>query len=134
VESPVVEEAGAIVMRGRGESAAVLLVRARRPPHDWIFPKGHIEAGETPEEAARRELTEEAGVTGALVGPVGETRFTNRARCYHVVYYLFEPLVTGLPHEPREQQWFTIMQATNALAFPGSQHLLIRAVDKLTSG
>jgi len=30
--------------------------------HHWDFPKGHLEAGETPIEAARRELKEETGV------------------------------------------------------------------------
>jgi ADP-ribose pyrophosphatase YjhB (NUDIX family) len=127
----MVEEAGAIVMRGTSEHAEVLLVRAKRPPYDWIFPKGHIEAGETPEDAARRELTEEAGVTGRLLGFVGESRFVNRDRRYHVAYHLFEPLVTGLPHESREQEWFTIAQATDALAFQGAEDLLIRAVELL---
>ena len=77
-------------------------------PTNWIFPKGHIETGETPEEAARRELAEEAGVVGELLGFVGETRFVNRDRRYHVVYHLFEPLETGLPHESREQKWFSL--------------------------
>jgi ADP-ribose pyrophosphatase YjhB (NUDIX family) len=131
VDFPIAEEAGAIVMRARGEDPEVLLVRAKRPPYDWIFPKGHIEAGETPEEAARRELAEEAGVIGKLLGFVEETRFLNRDRRYHVVYHLFEPLVTGLPHESREQGWFTVVQATNALGFQGAQELLIRAADLL---
>jgi ADP-ribose pyrophosphatase YjhB (NUDIX family) len=131
VDSPIDEEAGAIVMRLTGQDPEVLLVRAKRPPHDWIFPKGHIEAGETAEDAARRELAEEAGVTGRLLGFVGESRFVNRDRDFHVVYHLFEPLVTGLPHESREQEWFTIVQATDALAFQGAQDLLIRAFDLL---
>ena len=35
----------------------------------WLFPGGHMEAGETPSEAAVRELVEETGVSGGLMSP-----------------------------------------------------------------
>lgn len=33
----------------------------------WDFPKGHIEKGETEEQAALRELKEETGLSGSIV-------------------------------------------------------------------
>ena len=53
------ERAGGIVIDERGRVALV----KRRPGTDWFFPKGGVEAGEAPEDAARREIEEETGLT-----------------------------------------------------------------------
>ena len=37
----------------------------------WSLPKGHIEAGETPEQAAIREIEEETGILGEVLAPLG---------------------------------------------------------------
>jgi 8-oxo-dGTP pyrophosphatase MutT (NUDIX family) len=49
----------------------ILLVRFQFPDASfWATPGGGIEHGETPEEAVRRELAEEAGLSSVDVGPV----------------------------------------------------------------
>ncbi len=48
-----------------------VLVLRRIDRAEWIFPKGHLEPGETPEEAARRETTEEAGLEVWIIAPLG---------------------------------------------------------------
>jgi 8-oxo-dGTP diphosphatase len=58
-----------------GRSGAVLLqlrdADARADPNRWSPPGGHIEPGESPEQAARRELTEETGlVAGGKLTPI----------------------------------------------------------------
>lgn len=50
--------AGGIVL---GDGGTVAMVRGNNS-QSWLFPKGHIEEGETDEEAARREIAEETGL------------------------------------------------------------------------
>ena len=51
----------------------VLLVQEAKGPHAsrWGFPKGHVDQGESPEEAALRELSEESGLNGRVMGLAG---------------------------------------------------------------
>ena len=51
--------AGGIVL---GDSGTIALVRNRKDTL-WFFPKGHVEVGESFEEAARREIQEETGLS-----------------------------------------------------------------------
>jgi predicted NUDIX family NTP pyrophosphohydrolase len=61
------QSAGILLYRGVGETIEVLLVHpggplwARRDLGAWSIPKGEIEAGEAPVDAARREFGEELG-------------------------------------------------------------------------
>ena len=62
------ETAGAVVITGGGW---VVLRRGG----EWVFPKGHIEAGESPVETAIREVHEEAGLQIEVLAPIGTTRY-----------------------------------------------------------
>lgn len=59
MESRRTRSAGGIVL---GDSGTIVLV-AQQGQTLWGFPKGHVESGETDEEAARREIEEETGLT-----------------------------------------------------------------------
>lgn len=54
--------AGGVVFNRQGQ---VLVLEHREGT--WVFPKGHIDKGETPLEAALREVEEEAGVTAQVL-------------------------------------------------------------------
>jgi 8-oxo-dGTP pyrophosphatase MutT (NUDIX family) len=52
--------AGVVIVRSTAQGWRYLLLRAYR---NWDFPKGMVEPGEQPLEAARREVREETGLT-----------------------------------------------------------------------
>src|ERR671938_363979 len=54
-----------------GPRAALIGRTDRRGRLLWSLPKGHIEAGETPEDTAVREVAEETGIVGEVVAPLG---------------------------------------------------------------
>lgn len=70
------ESAGGVVLNARGQ---VLVVNQN---HDsWSLPKGHLEPGETPQQAAEREIREETGVARLrLVRPLGSYERPRLAR------------------------------------------------------
>lgn len=69
--------AGGVVLNDRGE---VLLLerevpRTDTPSHEVRLPKGHIESGESPQEAALREVGEESGYWGLeIIADLGEAK------------------------------------------------------------
>lgn len=60
MEPVTTRSAGGIVL---GDGGTIALVKNADGDGAWLFPKGHIEAEETDEEAARREILEETGLT-----------------------------------------------------------------------
>jgi 8-oxo-dGTP pyrophosphatase MutT (NUDIX family) len=111
--------AGGVVYRRLEGRRQYLLVQARQPPGVWIFPKGHIEAGESAERAALREVLEEAGVRAAILAPLGRLRLgADSAEMFLMAYEAAE----GTPE--RAHAWLEFEPALRALGFDESRELL----------
>jgi 8-oxo-dGTP pyrophosphatase MutT (NUDIX family) len=105
-----------VTRRGRVE---VLLIR-RRGKRKWGIPKGLIDPGHTPRQAALIESEEEAGIEGALVGRrLGRYTYEKfGGTCLVTVYAL---RVTAerekfLEQRSRERQWFPLDEAARTVA------------------
>jgi 8-oxo-dGTP pyrophosphatase MutT (NUDIX family) len=130
---PLIRQAGSIVFRLDSKEPQVLLVTARRNPRNWIFPKGHIEKGETPEEAALRETREEAGVVGDLIAPAGILEYGFLGAKARVEYFLVQfRREAGPPEDGRQRTWCRMEDALERLNYKNSRKLLRKAWKMLT--
>jgi len=69
----VERSAGGVVIRRRNKSLEVLMIDDAYG--HVTFPKGHVEAGETWETAAIREIREETGIEATVLAPVGRVEY-----------------------------------------------------------
>ncbi len=129
--------AGGVVLRHGADGPEILLGRRRRERDGmtWSLPKGTPEPGETLEETALREVTEETGLSVAIVAPIGpiEYRFVQSGTRIHktVHYWLME--VTGgdlgsHDHEFDEVRWVALTEATRLMTFPTERAIVERAL------
>jgi 8-oxo-dGTP pyrophosphatase MutT (NUDIX family) len=119
-----VEQAGGIAFRRDGDEIRIVLVKAKKDPSLWIFPKGHIEDGETAPDAALREMHEEAGVDGEIVAPAGVLEFESGLEPVRVQYFLIRATRETDSPEGREKGWFTIADALALLRFENARQLV----------
>jgi 8-oxo-dGTP pyrophosphatase MutT (NUDIX family) len=110
-----VYQAGAIAVRRSAGVSQILIVRSRKTPTDWIFPKGHIEPGETASQAAVRELLEEGGIVGEADELVGVSAFSVGARDFEVRYFRVRYTGEGRTTEERERRWVSFDEARELL-------------------
>ena len=75
----------------------------------WVVPKGIVEDGMSPQESARKEALEEAGITGRVVPePVGEYTYVKWNGTCRVTVYLMhvEEVRDSWPEQPlRSREW-----------------------------
>lgn len=122
-----IEQAGAIIGGRRRGEPATLLVTGKQNPHHWIFPKGHVERGESLDQTALREAEEEAGVRSTLLGPAGALSFVDRGLIIRVHYFVVLTPDAGSPERGRRMRWFSLGAALQHLTFDDSKTLLQKA-------
>lgn len=114
----------------------ILLVQEAQGRHAglWGLPKGHVESTESPEDAALRELAEETGLQGEIVGLVG-VRTALRSNgpavflCYEVRVQAEEPQAAS--EEISATGWWSLAQLKDLQWVSETMHQL--AVDGLTN-
>lgn len=132
--------AGGVAFRetANGVEIAVILTAGKKR---WQLPKGIIDPGETPEQAALREVREEAGIDCDLVAPIDKIEywFVDRygdepVRIHKSVHFFLMKYRSGdvADHddEVAEARWTAIGDAEKDLVFE-TERACVRKAEKM---
>jgi 8-oxo-dGTP diphosphatase len=125
-QTDVVQAAGGLIVRRQSGELEIVVVH-RPEQHDWSFPKGKLEPGETFEMAALREVREETGMTCDLLRFIGHTEYVDRKGRPKAVAYWIMAAEAGSFHpneEVDELRWLSLEQAARLLSYPRDRELV----------
>ena len=136
---------GVVVRRMRGRDW-VAVVRPRRDEGTravWALPKGLVDPGETPLEAAVREVAEETGVRATGDRKLGDVRYVytwEGERVFKVVsFFLLRAvggrigdLPPGMEIEVAEARWVPLDDAATVLSYTGEREMARKALEAVT--
>ena len=136
---------GVLVRRLRGRWVFAAIRPAGKEPGVWALPKGLIGNGERPEETALREVAEETGAQGRLVGKLGDVRYVytwGGERIFKVVsFYLLRytrsrlgELPPATAHEVAEVRWLPLEDGPQLLAYKGEREMAEAALASVGAG
>lgn len=129
--------AGGVAFRKAGENIEIALIRTATEGR-WQLPKGIIDPGETPEQAALREVREEAGIVCELIEPIKVIEYWfyaaydgTRKRYHKQVHFFLMRYLSGdvadHDHEVVEAKWLEMNEAAKLLAFKSEKELVSKA-------
>ena len=132
--------AGGVVFRPSAEGKGWDIVAVQRARHgDWSLPKGHIEPGETRQQAAIREVKEESGIDALVVHPLGEVDYFFRKSggglihktVYHFLLEAANEQLGGPNWEVSEARWVGINEADALLTYAKDKDVVAMALTEL---
>lgn len=129
--------AGGVAFRKQGGQLEVVLISVG-VDNRWQLPKGLVDTGESTEDAAVREVREEAGIDTELVERIDKVEYwyfskeqSQRVRYHKFVYFYLLRYKSGdvsrHDHEVNEAQWVEIDDAIKMLAFDSEKLVVEKA-------
>ena len=121
-EQGEIMKAGSIIMNDEGK---ILLLTI--PNRDiWSYPKGHMEEGETVEQATRREVLEETGYEIDIIRQLSDIIYTHEKTGEPIRIFMALSMIAKKVDDGEGsiiKEWFTIAEAEKKL-FPNLAFLL----------
>jgi 8-oxo-dGTP pyrophosphatase MutT (NUDIX family) len=129
--------AGGVAFQGDGGHVKVALISVG-DDNRWQLPKGLVDKGESTEDAAIREVREEAGINTKVVDRIDKIEYWylsneqgRRVRYHKFVYFYLLRYESGdvndHDHEVNEARWVEIEDAIEMLAFDSERKIMKRA-------
>jgi 8-oxo-dGTP pyrophosphatase MutT (NUDIX family) len=132
--------AGGVVVRGEEVVVIVPTRRAADGSKVLALPKGHVDPGETPVQAAEREVREETGIHAEPVGELGQTRYWyrrgGRTIGKEVSFFLFRHVggdISDHDDEVEDVRWISLEQAERELSHSAEREIVTLARAYLSS-
>jgi 8-oxo-dGTP pyrophosphatase MutT (NUDIX family) len=133
-ETGPLTHAGTVVYREvNGGGWEFLLISANSAEQELVLPKGHIDAGEDPQQTALRELREEAGLSGTIVATLGVASFVRERESIRSLFFLVCCADQVRSHEHRDLVWLPCDQAEQAAAHQETKQILRSAREWLAA-
>jgi len=139
---------GAVVLRHMKNQWWVAVIEPGREgepedrKHVAALPKGNIDAGEKPEQAAVREVNEETGLSARPLAKLGDIKYvytrawSDKAKIFKIVsFYLMRyqsgqigDIKENMKHEVRRAYWLPLDQAAKQLSYQGEREMAMKAL------
>jgi 8-oxo-dGTP pyrophosphatase MutT (NUDIX family) len=139
---------GAVVLRHMKNQWWVAVIEPGREgepedrKHVAALPKGNIDAGEKPEQAAVREVYEETGLSARPLAKLGDIKYvytrtwSDKAKIFKIVsFYLMRyqsgqigDIKENMKHEVRRAYWLPLDQAAKQLSYQGEREMAVKAL------
>jgi 8-oxo-dGTP diphosphatase len=134
---------GVLVRSARGGHLLAAIRPQGRPAGVWALPKGNVDEGESPADAALREVWEETGVRGRLVEKLGDVKYVytwDEERVFKIVsFYLLRAgrgrigeIEERMRVEVAEARWLPLAEAPRLLAYRGEREMAAKAHARVT--
>ena len=134
---PTVEEisaGGVIVDTDNPNLPVAIIARLNRGGRlEWCLPKGHPEGRESNESAAVREISEETGIDGRILAPLGSIDYwftVTGHRVHKTVHHYLLQAVGGeltIENDPDQEAvdvaWVPISELSRRLSFPNERRI-----------
>jgi 8-oxo-dGTP diphosphatase len=135
--------AGGVVYRKKKTGIEVALIKVG-PVVRWQLPKGIVDNGETPEQAAVREVREETGLIAKIELPIDKIEYwyvsggkTGKVRYHKFVHFYLMKYRSGKTddhdHEVLEARWVPIADAIRMMSFKSERDLVEKAREMVSN-